>query len=129
MNDLNQVTIIGNLVRDPEIKYTAPGTPTTKFSIANNESFKQGDQKKEYVNYFDIVTWSYTAENCNKYLKKGSKVAISGHLKQNRWEDKTTGKTNSKVEIIANDVQFLTPPNSTGEKSQNFESKNPWEQR
>jgi single-strand DNA-binding protein len=107
--DLNQVIIIGRLVRDPEIKYTTAGTPVTKFSIANNAGFTQNNEKKDVVNYFDVVVWGNQAENCEKYLKKGSQAAIEGHLRQNRWTDQATGKTLSKVEINANSVQFLTP--------------------
>jgi len=107
--DLNQIIIIGRLVRDPEIKYTSTGTPVVKFSIANNAGFGQGNEKKEVVNYFDVNVWGNQAENCNKYLKKGSQVAVDGHLRQNRWTDQATGKTQSKVEIVANTIQFLTP--------------------
>lgn len=110
--DLNQVIIIGRLVRDPEIKYTSTGTPVTKFSIANNAGYTQGNEKKDVVNFFDINVWGNQAENCSKYLKKGSQVAIDGHLRQNRWVDQATGKNVSKVEIVANSVQFL----STGQK-------------
>jgi single-strand DNA-binding protein len=107
--DLNQVIIIGRLTRDPEIKYTSTGTPVTKFSIANNASYTQSNEKKEIVNFFDINVWGNQAESCSKYLKKGSQVAIDGHLRQNRWVDQATGKNVSKVEIVANSVQFLSP--------------------
>jgi single-strand DNA-binding protein len=107
--DLNIVSVIGNLVRDPEIKFTSAGTPVTKMSIANNYTFKQGEEIKEEVNFFDIVVWSNQAVNCEKYLKKGSKVAVTGMLRQNRWTDETTQQGRSKVEIVANTVQFLTP--------------------
>ena len=107
--DLNHVSIIGRLVRDPEIRYTPSGTPVTKFSIANNVSFTVNNEKKDYVNYFDINVWGNQAVNCEKYLKKGSQVAIVGNIRQNRWDDKNTGQTRSKVEITASSVQFLTP--------------------
>lgn len=107
-NDLNQISIIGRLVREPEIRYIANGTPITKFSIANNTVFMQNNEKKEMVNYFDIIVWGNQAINCEKYLKKGSQVAIVGSLRQNRWTDKTSGQNRSKVEITANVVQFLT---------------------
>ncbi len=113
--DLNQVIVIGRLVRNPEIKYTASGVPITKFSIANNVSFMQNKELKEYVNYFDVNVWGNQAINCEKYLKKGSQVAITGSLRQNRWNDKSTGQTRSKVEITAMSVQFL---NASSEKKQ-----------
>jgi len=112
--DINQVTIIGRLVRDPEIRYTSSGTPVTKFSIANNNTFVQNNERKDDVSYFDINVWGNQAVNCEKYLKKGSQVAIIGSLRQNRWNDKTTGQTRSKVEITANSVQFLTPVQGGG---------------
>ncbi|HOV13201.1 MAG TPA: single-stranded DNA-binding protein [Spirochaetota bacterium] len=110
MRDLNQVIIIGRLTRNPEIKYTAAGLPVTKFTIANNGGVSgQGNDKKELVNFFDVTVWGNHAVNCEKYLKKGSLVAVDGHLRQNRWVDQATGKNQSKVEIVANGVQFLTP--------------------
>ncbi|OHD10865.1 MAG: hypothetical protein A2Y34_09490 [Spirochaetes bacterium GWC1_27_15] len=112
--DLNHIIIIGRLVRQPEIKYTTSGVPVTKFSIANNVSYGQGNEKKEIVNYFDINVWGNQAVSCEKYLKKGSQVAIEGQLRQNRWVDQATGKNQSKVEIVANSVQFLTQATSQG---------------
>lgn len=105
--DLNHVVLIGRLVKPPEIKYTASGQAIAKFSIACNDSYKQGDERKEYANFFDINVWGNQAVNCEKYLKKGSQVAINGTLRQNRWQDKQSGQTRSKIEITANSVQFL----------------------
>jgi len=125
--DLNQVTVIGRLVKDPEIKYTASGVPVTKFSIANNSSYMQNNELVESVSYFDINVWGNQAVNCEKYLKKGSQVAIIGALRQNRWTDKTSGQTRSKVEITANSVQFLTPASGSQNvkgASNNFDDTN-----
>ena len=107
--DLNLVVIIGRLVKNPEIKYTTSGQPVTKFSIANNFTFVQNNEKKEYTSYFDINVWGNQAVVCEKYLKKGSQVAVTGSLRQNRWNDKASGQTRSKVEITASSIQFLTP--------------------
>lgn len=118
--DLNHVVIIGRLVGDPQIKYTPNGTAVTKFSIANNDSFTTNNETKEYANFFDVVVWGNQAINCEKYLKKGSQVAIDGNLKQNRWKDQV-GNNRSKVEIVANRVQFLTPAqhnNAVNDQSQ-----------
>lgn len=128
MRDLNQVILIGRLTKNPEIKYTAGGTPVTKFTLANNGgSFNQGNEKKEVVNFFDVTVWGNHALNCEKYLKKGSLVAIDGHLRQNRWTDQATGKSLSKVEVVANGVQFLTPAshnsNDTSQQGNQFVSK------
>ena len=115
--DLNHVVLIGRLVKLPEIKYTSSGKAVAKFSIANNDSYTQGDERKEYANFFDITVWGNQAINCEKYLKKGSQVAINGVLRQNRWQDKTSGQTRSKIEITANSVQFL----SSASKSKDVE--------
>ena len=120
--DLNHVSIIGRLVKDPEIKYTTSGVPVTKFSIANNSSYMQNNELVEYVNYVDINVWGNQAVSCEKYLKKGSQVAINGVIRQNRWNDKTTGQTRSKIEITANSVQFLTP--ASGSQDAKTGSKN-----
>jgi single-strand DNA-binding protein len=107
-NDLNSVFLIGRLTRDPEIKYTNSGTPVTKFSIASGESYTKDGQKVENTNYFDITVWGNQAGSCEKYLKKGSQVAVNGKLKQERWQDQASGQTRSKVGITANSVQFLS---------------------
>ncbi|HOJ63591.1 MAG TPA: single-stranded DNA-binding protein [Spirochaetota bacterium] len=123
VRDLNSVVIIGRLVQKPELKYTTNGIPIAKFSIANNTSYMQNNERKNYVNYFDLTVWGNQAINCEKYLKKGSLVAVEGHLRQNRWTDPTTNKTLSKVEIIANSVQFLTPVSSNAETISQFQNK------
>ena len=101
--DLNKVALIGRLVRDPELKYTASGTAVTSVSIACNDV---GADKKEYVNFFDLTGWGITAEFMQKYLKKGSKIAIDGSLRQNRWQGQD-GKSNSRVVIVISNIQFL----------------------
>ena len=113
--DLNQVTLIGRLVKNPEIKYTTSGQPVAKFAIACNESYMQNNERKDVTSFFDIVVWGNQAVNCEKYLKKGNQAAISGKLRQNRWTDQATGKNLSKIEIIADSVQFLTAPSGSGQ--------------
>jgi len=108
--DLNHVTVIGNLVRDPELTYTTNGKAVCKFSIAVNDDY--GDKKVAY--FFDITAWGKSGENVNTYLKKGSKVGVGGKLQQDRWEDKDTGQKRSKVRITAHTVQFLTPKGDNG---------------
>jgi single-strand DNA-binding protein len=117
--DLNLVSLLGRLTRDPEIKYTASGTAVAKFSIANNYSYMQNNELKEEVNYFDVNVWGNQAISCEKYLKKGSQVAVAGSLKQNRWNDQTSGQARSKVEITANSVQFLSMSNDMSQKQDN----------
>lgn len=105
----------GNLTRDPEFSVIASGTNLCKFSIAVNKKYKVASgELKEDVNFFDIECWGKLAEICNKFLKKGSRVLISGELKQDRFQDKD-GNNKSKIKIVASQVQFL----SGVEKSEN----------
>jgi len=105
MADVNHVILIGRLTRDAELKYTSGGMAVCKFAIAVNKRRKQGEQWVEEANFFDIVLWGKSGEGLNQYLVKGKQVAAEGELHQNRWEK--DGQTQSKVEIVANNVQLL----------------------
>ena len=109
---LNNVSIMGNLTRDPELRYTQAGKGVCNLSIANNRVYTANGEKKTEVSYFDVEVWGVVAENCAKYLKKGRGVIVEGRLKQDRWEK--DGKTQSKVKISANAVHFL--PSGTGKR-------------
>src|SRR5436190_23665842 len=102
---LNNVSIMGNLTRDPEMRYTQSGKGVCNLSIANNRVYVANGEKKTEVSYFDVEVWGAVAENCVKYLKKGRGVIVEGRLKQDRWEKE--GKTQSKVKISANNIHFL----------------------
>lgn len=103
--DTNKIIIVGRLTKDPENKTTS--IAITKFSIAVNDG-------KDKASFFNIVTFNKSAENCLKYLKKGSQVIIDGKLSQNRWQDKE-GKNKSSVEIIGNNVQFIGGKSDSGQ--------------
>ena len=105
MNNLNSILIEGNLVRDPELSYTTKGTAVCKFSVACNRQWKQDDQVQKEVSYFDVSAWTRLAEVCGEYLKKGRGVRVVGRLKQDRWTD-PEGKAHSRVEIVAEHVEF-----------------------
>ena len=102
---LNSVNIMGNLTRDPELKYTPSGKSVCSLSIANNRIYTSNGQKVTEVSYFDVEVWGVVAENCSKYLAKGRGVIVEGRLKQDRWEK--DGKTQSRVRITANSVHFM----------------------
>ena len=104
-SDINHVVLIGRLTRDAELKYTNGGTAVTKFSLANNQSRKSGDQWTEEVHYFDVTLWGRSAEAVTKYLTKGKQVAVDGRLQQERWEK--DGQKHSRVSITANNVELL----------------------
>ena len=102
---LNSVNIMGNLTRDPELRYTPSGRGVCNMSIANNRVYTKGGEKVTEVSYFDVEVWGQMAENCSKYLSKGDGVIVEGRLRQDRWEK--DGKTQSRVRISANSVHFL----------------------
>ncbi len=105
--DLNRITLIGRLTKEPELRYTQGGAAIGNFSIANNRNYttNTGD-KKEEVSYFDCVAWGKLGEIIVEHCKKGRRIAIEGRLQQRRWEDKEGGKR-SKIEIIVDNFQFL----------------------
>jgi len=107
-SDLNRAILIGNLVRDPEIRYTQSGTAVANFSIASNYTYTQGGEKKEQVSFISCVAWTKLGELIVQYCKKGHRIGIEGRLQQRSWED-TNGNKRSTVEIVCENVQFLTP--------------------
>lgn len=112
----NKSILLGNLTRDPEVRFLPSGTAVASFAIAVNRKFKQGDETKEEVSYLDIVVFGKTAENCGQYLGKGDAVLIDGRLQQRRWDDKESGQKRSKVEVVAEKVTFM--PKRQGAASQ-----------
>jgi single-strand DNA-binding protein len=107
MTSFNKVILLGNLTRDPEVRYTPSGTAVASFALAVNRKYKQGDETKEEVSYIDIVVFGKQAENCGQYLNKGDAALIEGRLQQRRWDDKETGQKRSKVEVAAQAVTFM----------------------
>lgn len=103
---MNQVLLIGNIVRDPELSETANGVALCRFSIAVNRDYKT-ENGERIADFFNITTWRKTAELCGKYLKKGSKVAIVGSLQNRTYEDKE-GIKRTVTDIVANEVEFLS---------------------
>ena len=99
---MQKMLIIGNLGKDPELKYSQSGKPTTRFSVAVTERRKEGEDETEW---FNAVSFGQTAENVNKYLKKGSQVFIEGRIKTRRYDK--DGQTHYITELYADNVQFL----------------------
>jgi single-strand DNA-binding protein len=105
---VNKVILVGNLGKDPEVKYTSTGTPVAKFSLATNEGYKdKSGQWQDRTEWHNIVAWQRLAEIVGEYVKKGSKVYIEGRLQTSSWDDKETGQKKYKTEIIANDLVLL----------------------
>jgi len=109
---LNSVNIMGNLTRDPEMKFTPSGKAVCSLSIANNRVYTKNAEKITEVSYFDVEVWGLAAENCSKYLTKGNGIIVEGRLRQDRWEK--DGKTQSRVRITANAVHFLPKKQNSG---------------
>ncbi len=111
---MNKIMLIGNLGKDPEMNVTADGTPFTRFSLAVNRRTKSSSgERHEETEWFNIVAWRQLAEICNTYLHKGSKVFIEGRLVQRKYNDKN-GVERSIVEVVASDMEMLTPKGTQG---------------
>ncbi|MBI4379257.1 MAG: single-stranded DNA-binding protein [Nitrospinae bacterium] len=106
MASLNKVFLMGNLTRDPELRYTPGGSAVASFGLAVNRKFKQGEETKEETCFVDITVWGKQAENCAEYLTKGRGVLVEGRLSYRSWETEE-GQKRSKLEVVANNVQFL----------------------
>jgi single-strand DNA-binding protein len=105
---VNKVILVGNLGKDPEVKYTPSGVPVATFSLATNERFKdKGGEWHERTEWHNIIAWQRLAEIVGEYVKKGSKVYIEGKLQTSTWEDKQSGEKKYRAEIVARDLVLL----------------------
>ena len=105
---VNKVILVGNLGKDPELKYTPQGTAVAKFSLATSEKYKdKGGEWQERTEWHNLVAWARTAEVAAEYLKKGSTVFIEGRLRTDSWDDKDTGQKKYRTEIIVNELVML----------------------
>ena len=113
---LNKVMLIGNLGKDPEVKYTPQGTPVAKLTVATNERYKDKEgQWQDRTEWHNVVLWSRLAEIAGEYLKKGSKVYVEGRLQTRSWEDKQTNQKKYMTEVVANDLLLLGGRGEGGE--------------
>ena len=115
MSGVNKVILIGNLGKDPEVRYLESGTAVANFPIATTESYKdrKSGERKEVTDWHNIVMWRGLAEIAEKYLKKGNKVYIEGKLKTRSWEDKE-GNTRYTTEVVADNMTMLGGKNEGG---------------
>ncbi len=108
MANLNKVMLIGNLTRDPEIKYTPKGTAIAAFGLAVNRNFTtESGEKREEVTFIDIEAFGRVAEIIGEYCKKGRPLFIDGRLKLDTWDDKASGQKRSKLKVVADGIQLL----------------------
>jgi single-strand DNA-binding protein len=110
MANLNKVMLIGNVTRDPEIKYTPKGSAVTDLGIAVNRVFTpEGGERREETTYVDVTLWGRQAEIAGEYCKKGRSIYIEGRLQLDSWEDKTSGQKRSKLRVVGENFQLLGP--------------------
>jgi len=114
----NRIILIGNLTKDPEMRYLPMGKPVVNFRIACTTKMKSGDNTKEETLFIDVVVFGKTAENCNRYLAKGSQVLVEGRLKEPRWEK--DGMQRSKFEVIGQSVKFLNTRKGAGNAGDDY---------
>jgi single-strand DNA-binding protein len=108
MANLNRVLLIGNLTRDPEVRYTPKGTAVADIAIAINRIYSGDDgEKKEETTFVDVTLWGRQAEVAQEYLKKGRQVFIEGRLQLDTWDDKQTGQKRSRLRVVAENMQML----------------------
>lgn len=113
--NVNKVFLLGNVTRDPELRYTPSGAAVTTLGIAINRYYttKEGDRREE-VTFVDVSVWNRQAENCAQYLRKGRSVHVEGYLRLDTWDDKTTGQKRSQLKVEAENIQFLGGPRDEG---------------
>ena len=100
----NNVSIAGNLVADPELRYTKGGAAISSLRVAVNRRWNKNGEWEEETSFFDVTAWSSLAENCADTLAKGMRVTVTGRLEEQKWEDKTTGDPRRKVVIVADEI-------------------------
>lgn len=106
MGEYNKVILMGNLTREPELRYTPAGSAVCEFVLAVNHRYRVQDELREEVCYIDVVAFGRLGERSKERLRKGSRVLVDGRLSQRRWET-AEGQKRSKYEIVANSVQFI----------------------
>jgi single-strand DNA-binding protein len=109
MASFNKVILMGNLTRDPEVRYTNSGTAVTEVGLAVNRTWfdKQANERREEVTFVDVTLWGRTAEVAGEYLAKGRGVLIEGRLQLDQWDDKETGQKRSKLKVVGDNMTML----------------------
>ena len=126
MASFNKVILLGNLTRDPEVRYTPKGSAVCDLGIAINRSYTlDSGEKREEVTYVDVVLWARLAEIAGEYLKKGRPIFIEGRLQLDTWDDKQSGQKRSKLRVIGETMQLLggRPPGAGGGAAEGGEAR------
>ena len=116
---VNKVILVGNLGKDPEVRYTSGGQAIASLRIATSRSWtdKQSGQRKEETEWHDVEVWGKQAEQCGEYLSKGRQVYVEGRLKTDKWQDKQTGQDRYRVKVVADTVRFLGGGGGGGQRA------------
>ena len=126
MANVNKVILIGNLTRDPEVRYTPKGTAVTDIGLAvNRVSSSEGGERREETTFVDVTLWGRTAEIAGEYLNKGRPVYIEGRLQMDSWDDKNTGQKRSKLKVVGENMQFLSDGRGGGQTRNEGSSQEP----
>ena len=136
MANLNRVLLIGNLTRDPDVRYTPKGTAVTELGLAVNRVYSgENGEKQEETTFVDVTLWARQAEVAGQYLKKGRPVFIEGRLQLDTWDDKQSGQKRSRLRVVAENLQLLgvrqegeapassTPPRGRSSKNASVPAK------
>jgi single-strand DNA-binding protein len=116
MANLNKVMLMGNLTRDPEVRYTPKGTAVAELGLAINRVYSaENGEKREETTFVDVTLWGRTAEIAGEYLKKGRPVFIEGRLQLDSWDDKQTGQKRSKLKVVGEGMQLIGSRGGGGE--------------
>ena len=116
---VNKVILVGNLGKDPEVKFTPQGTPVAKFTVATGERYKDKDGNwQDRTEWHNVVAWQRTAEVVGEYCKKGSQVFIEGRIKTDSWDDKETGQKKYRTEIVVENLVLLGGRGGGGDTSE-----------
>jgi single-strand DNA-binding protein len=108
MANLNKVLLLGNVTRDPEVRYTPKGSAVCDLGVAVNRTYTtDSGEKREEVTFVDVTLWGRTAEVASEYLKKGRPVFIEGRLQMDTWDDKQTGQKRTRLRVVAENMQLL----------------------
>jgi single-strand DNA-binding protein len=123
MASFNKVILLGNLTRDPEVRYTPKGTAVTDLGLAVNRTYTADNgEKREEVTFVDVTFWGRTAEVAGEYLKKGRPVFVEGRLQLDSWDDKQSGQKRTKLKVIGENMQMLGAPRGGGSSGGDEES-------
>jgi len=118
MADFNKVILVGNLTRDPELKYTQGGTAVCQLGLAVNRKYRVNNEQKEEICFVDITVWGKQGENCKQYLAKGRPALVEGRLQYRTWEG-SDGQKRSKLDVVAESVTFLPRAQQQGGRTEN----------